>query len=83
MKSRVHKTAIRNVLNGRTGYVPSEVYCTTVMLVLARVLHEQRGFGPQRINELFAGTYEFLQREDLTTLYEELTYWADKYGINY
>lgn len=67
----------------KNEYVDSQSFFTITLLAICRVLHEEEGFGPVKLNRLIDKLSKFFAREDLTTIGEELIYWADKYGIDY
>lgn len=83
MKSKLRKIQIRGFQNGGIEYMSAQNFYTVIILSICRVLHEKKQYGPGRCNELIADLNEFLEREDLSTIAEELTWWADKYGIKY
>lgn len=56
---------------------------TVILLAIYRGLYEKYGFGPERLNRLTEWLAGFLETEDLSTIGDELTYWADKKGIKY
>lgn len=58
-------------------------YYSVLILGVAWILHNEFGFGKERINRMVQKFKDFIFSEDLTTIAEELTYWADKNGINY
>lgn len=77
MKSRMQKMVVREFMDGH----PVILDFDKIYVVL--VLYEEYGFGPERLTRISAGLAEFFRREDLTTIGDELTYWADKRGIKY
>ena len=64
-------------------YTDSQGFYIVTLLAIYRGLHELYGFGPERLNRITDFLPKFFQREDLSTIAEELMYWADKHGIRY
>lgn len=83
MKSRMHKLMIRGMADGNVILLDSTKYYTILILSVCRVLHEEYGFGPDRLNRLTEALADFMNREDANTLGDELTYWAEKRGIKF
>lgn len=83
MKSRMQKAVIRGTLNGKTVLLDYDKVYIVLVLAIYRVLYEEFGFGPERLTRISAKLAEFFRREDLTTIGDELTYWADHRGIKY
>lgn len=75
MKARISKDRV-------TSTSIKSVY-TIILLAVYRGLYEKYGFGPERLNRLTEWLASFFETEDLSTIGDELTYWADKKGIKY
>lgn len=75
MKARISKGQV-------TSASAKSVY-TIILLAIYRGLYEKYGFGPERLNRLTEWLAGFLETEDLSTIGDELAYWADKKGIKY
>lgn len=82
MKSRIHKTQIRWFRQG-VEYTNAKGFYTVLILAVCWILNTKFGFGVERLNRITSDLYEFFAKEDLTTIAEELTYWANKKGIKY
>lgn len=83
MKSRMQKMVVREFMDGHPVILDFDKIYVVLVLAIYRVLYEEYGFGPERLTRISAGLAEFFRREDLTTIGDELTYWADKRGIKY
>lgn len=83
MKSRMQKMLVRGFVDGHAIMLDFDKIYTVLVLAIYRVLYEEYGFGPERLTRISAGLAEFFHREDMSTIGDELTYWADKRGIKY
>ena len=83
MKSRMQKMVVREFMDGHPVILDFDKIYVVLVLAIYRVLYEEYGFGPERLTRISAGLAVFFHREDMNTIGDELTYWADKRGIKY
>lgn len=82
MKSRVSKYMVKGLMKNKT-FVNGVDFFTILLLAICFILNQEFDFSYSDINDLIVKVYRFFEKEDMTTIGEELEYWANKHDIVY